>query len=109
MFTFFDRTEIWKIPECDNAARAGSAGHQGLHDYWLIAGGLALVLSRCPRDLRHRRFKAASQLYAQLEKYRRGAPADIDPELICDASHEVAEFTDRPTRDALLRRMRAIS
>lgn len=78
-------------------------------DYLLIAGGLALVLSRCPADILERRFEAAVKMFDALEKARFGASAAIDSELVSDVSHEVADFTDRCTRDALLRVMRTLS
>jgi hypothetical protein len=83
-----------------------AADDERMRDFGLIAGGLALLLSRCPRSVVARNFSAASRLHAELDKALRGARANPSRELVCDASHEVAEFTDRVTRDALLRRMR---
>jgi len=82
-------------------------GDERRRDYCIIAGGLALVLSRCPPDIVGRRFEAAVKMFDALERARFGVAAAIDPELASDVSHEIADFTDRCTRDALLRVMRS--
>lgn len=109
MFNLFERSKGWLNSEYCALPRVPAVGDDCLRDYCLIAGGLALVLSRCPRSVAARRFRAASRLYLELDKKLRGRGVGVDPQLICEVSHEVAEFTDRATRDALLRRMRKSS
>jgi len=108
LFSLFAHAGAWQVSEYCALPRVASADDESLRDYCLIAGGLALVLSRCPQELAARRFAATLQLYAELVALHHGNRADLSRELVSDVSHEVAEFTDRATRDALLRRMRSL-
>lgn len=103
---FFAGGPGWKVSEFAEFPELPADANDSLRDEFLIAGGLALVLSRCPRPAAPRRFPAALRVYEALKRggRRRGA---VSPQLLSDASHEVAEFADRATRDALVRRMRA--
>lgn len=105
MFNLFKRTADWETSGFSDLPRIPSNADGCQRDDYLIAGGLALLLSRCPPEAAPRRFKAAYKLYEALKKRNRGDLA-ITRELVSDVSHEVAEFTDRATRDALGRRMR---
>ncbi|MDB5873445.1 MAG: hypothetical protein JWQ07_2887 [Ramlibacter sp.] len=108
MFWLFGHLDFWQKSEPFPLPRIPADGDEALRDYCLIAGGLALLLSRCPPDAASRRFPAASIMYAALVKVHRIGPVAVDRELVSEVSHEVAEFTDRCTRDALLRRMRCL-
>lgn len=113
MFTFnavamlLARRPVWTVSEFAEFPALPRAADAAQRDDFLIAGGLALVLSRCPGDVAPRRFRAAIRVY---EALRRGGRRrrSLTPELISDASHEVAEFVDQATRDALRRRMRSL-
>jgi hypothetical protein len=109
MFRLFGRVDSWQGAQYSALPRVPPDGGEELRDYWLIAGGLALLLSRCPPNDAHRHFPAASLMYAALARLDRGGPIAVDRELLSEVSHEIAEFTDRATRDALLRRMRSLS
>lgn len=104
--TFLAGGPAWKVSEFAEFPELPAGADDSLRDDFLIAGGLALVLSRCPRPAAPRRFPAAMRVYEALKRggRRRGA---VSPQLLSDASHEVAEFADQATRDALRRRMRA--
>jgi hypothetical protein len=102
MFTMFAGGPGWTVSEFAELPVIPPHAEASLRDDYLIAGGLALVLSRCPPQITRRRFRATLQVYQALKQRRR---AGLSRELISDASHEVAEFTDQATRDALRRRM----
>ncbi len=105
MFTFFAVGPSWEMSEFADLPLIPAHADPIVRDEYLIAGGLALVLSRCPPQMARRRFSATVQVYEALKRHRRGR-AIISRELFSDASHEVAEFTDQATREALGRRMR---
>jgi len=75
-------------------------------DYRLIAESLARFLARCPPDVARKNFRATSAMYRQLTHMAAPTTPPLSRQLACDVSHEIAEFTDRATRDALLRCMR---
>jgi hypothetical protein len=81
------------------ALRADDAA---MHQTWLIlAGGIALVLSRASRAEVEERFAAARQVYdiarARLAKRRLPKP---DPDLLRDALQEIGHLADPMTREA---------
>ena len=100
------RRPSWKVSEFAGFPALPRDADEAQRDDFLIAGGLALVLSRCPRHAAPRRFRAAIRVYEALK--RGGRRQGLTRELISDASHEVAEFADQATRDALRRRMRSL-
>lgn len=105
---FLARRPSWKVSEFAEFPALPRDADEAQRDDFLIAGGLALVLSRCPRHAVPRRFRAAIRVYEALK--RGGGRRDgLTPELVSDASHEVAEFVDQATRDALRRRMRSLA
>jgi hypothetical protein len=72
------------------------------HQTWLIlAGGIALLLSRASKAELSSRFAAARQVYAhahgRLQKRRLPKP---DPELLRDALQEIANLADPMTKEA---------
>jgi len=73
-----------------------------VHQTWLIlAGGIALILSRASKAELETRFNAARQVYAlvraRLEKRRLPKP---EPTLLRDALHEIANLADPMTKEA---------
>jgi hypothetical protein len=73
-----------------------------VHQTWLIlAGGIALILSRASKAELETRFCAARQVYAltraRLEKRRLPKP---EPTLLRDALHEIANLADPMTKEA---------
>ncbi len=73
-----------------------------VHQTWLIlAGGIALILSRASKAELETRFSAARQVYAltraRLEKRRLPKP---EPTLLRDALHEIANLADPMTKEA---------
>ena len=73
-----------------------------VHQTWLIlAGGIALILSRASKAELETRFNAARLVYAliraRLEKRRLPKP---EPSLLRDALHEIANLADPMTKEA---------
>ena len=73
-----------------------------VHQTWLIlAGGIALILSRASKAELETRFAASHQLYAlahgRLQKKRLPKP---DPTLLRDALQEIANLADPMTKEA---------
>ena len=73
-----------------------------VHQTWLIlAGGIALILSRASKAELETRFNASRQVYAltraRLEKRRLPKP---EPTLLRDALHEIANLADPMTKEA---------
>ncbi|TFZ00277.1 hypothetical protein [Ramlibacter humi] len=66
-----------------------------------VAGGLALVLSRCPRGQEKRSFPATVELYDTIRRrLRRGSAPRVDAELLLESFHEVAGKLDPASRVA---------
>jgi len=70
--------------------------------YCVIAGGLALILSRRPPRALAGRFMASQELYQLLRRQLRGrGHAAPSAELLSEVMHEVATVADPSTRAAL--------
>jgi hypothetical protein len=98
---------------------AGSQGHWTRSDFgslpavereadpvrqrWqVVAGGLALLLSRVSHSERSARFTASYRLYQGLgRRLRQGAVVDASPELLSDVMHEIAGVADPLTTQCL--------
>ena len=73
-----------------------------LQRWQVVAGGLALVLSRASRTERAARFHAADRMYTGLRRrLRQGAFIDASTELIQDVMHEIAGVADVQTTQCL--------
>ena len=73
-----------------------------LQRWQVVAGGLALVLSRVSRTERAARFCASYRLYQGLRRrLRQGAVVDAAPELLSDVMHEIAGVADVLTTTCL--------
>ena len=110
MFSFLFSISPWsgsEFPELPSVIEL-EAGPE--LDSALIAGGLALVLSRCSPRAIERDFRASSQAYRSLrDRVRRGRSVELSPQLLSDVCHEVAQHADATTRQALLRCLRRSS
>ncbi len=75
-------------------------------DYQLLAGGLALLLSRCSERSVNRDFAASLQAYGSLRRQLKSrAPVCLSAQLLMDLSHEIAQLADSATRQAARRCM----
>jgi hypothetical protein len=86
----------WAIPELDRETELS------VQRWTVVAGGLALVLSRLAPFERSARFGRTEQAYALIrQRLRQSRPVDASPELLSDVMHEVAEVCDPVTRGNL--------
>lgn len=103
MFFSFSSTR-WDSSEFSGLPSVTQLPDKQLRDYALVAGGLALVLSRCSPAAVSRDFQATSQLWRSLRRQMaRSRDVELPPQLLIDASHEVVQYADPATRDALRR------
>ena len=73
-------------------------------DYRLLAGGLALLLSRCSERAVARDFAASLQAWRSLQSQMKAtAPVSLSARLLLDVSHEIAQCADIATRQAARR------
>ena len=73
-----------------------------LQRWQVVAGGLALVLSRVSRTERSARFPASYRMYQGLRRrLRQAAFVDASTELIQDVMHEIAGVADLQTTQCL--------
>lgn len=73
-------------------------------DYRLLAGGLALLLSRCSENRVERDFAASLEAYRSLKsQLKSSAPVTLSAQLLMDLSHEIAQCADNTTRMAARR------
>lgn len=91
-------SEFTELPTLD-------AGDDEVHlDYRLLAGGLALLLSRCSERGVRRDFAASLQAYRSLKRQlKSSAPVTLPAPLLMDLSHEIAQLADSTTRRAASR------
>lgn len=76
--------------------------HEFNHRLLTVAGGIALVLSRCPKGMEKKHYPATAELYALIRAgMRRKGRADPHAELLLDSFHEVSGKLDPASRLAL--------
>lgn len=94
-------SEFFDLPAIDRAR------DEIARDYGLLAGGLALLLSRHGPDAAQRLLAASLDACRTLQRQaRRGAAFQLSTHQLMDVSHEIAGFVDRATLDAALRCLR---
>jgi hypothetical protein len=76
---------------------------QSLRDYRLLAGGLALVLSRCSERVARRDFPASLKASRALRRQLRGGEPWLPSDQLSELSHEIAMVADAATREAARR------
>jgi hypothetical protein len=104
MLSFLLSASQWTISGFSGLPDPTQVPDPQLRDYALVAGGLALLLSRCSPRAARREFKATSDAYRSLKRQaRRRQPVALPAQLLSDVSHEVAPYVDVATRDALRR------
>lgn len=82
--------------------RLGRDADPALQRWCVVAGGLALVLSRLEPTQRAARFAQTERLYALIRQALGAAqPVRAAAELLGDVMHEIAEVGDPPTRTCL--------
>lgn len=111
VFTRLVRSGVWRDTAAADLPQMPSQ-HDDLpsatQQLLLVAGGLALVLSRCPASMRGRRFPAATRLYALLRRdLRRNDRSSARAALLLDAFHEVTMQLDAVSHQAFKRCLQA--
>jgi len=103
-FSFVATEKLWNPSRYADIPAIPWGEHDTLVDLFLVAGGLALILSRCTETLIRQELAATHALHEILRtQLRRKGPVDTSAELISEVMHEVAEHADPGTRNALKR------
>lgn len=91
----------WNTCRFSELPTPGAARDDVHLDYRLLAGGLALLLSRCSERLFEREFAASLQAYRSLKsQLKSSAPVTLSAQLLLDVSQEIARCADNTTRQA---------
>jgi hypothetical protein len=94
----------WNTSRFSELPTLDAAGDGVDLDYRLLAGGLALLLSRCNQRSVSRDYEASLEAYTSLKRQlKSGAPVSLSPQLLMDLSHEIVPFADGATRQAARR------
>lgn len=104
VFSRLANSSTWRraaIELCELPVEVGDAP-DFTHRLLTVAGGIALVLSRCPKGLRKRHYPATTELYKLIRSgMRRQGNANPDPELLLESYHEVSGKLDPASRLAM--------
>lgn len=103
--SFFNRGSSRWNPSRFSELPTLEADDDAVHlDYRLLAGGLALLLSRCSERSVERDFAASLQAYVSLRSQLKSrAPVCLSAQLLMELSHEIAQLADGATRRAARR------
>jgi len=94
----------WRVSEFSELPALDACASEDVRDYYLLAGGLALVLSRCSTRMAQRDFANAARAYRYLRyRLKRGEEIVLPAQVLNDLSHEIAPFADFATREAARR------
>lgn len=108
MFNFVVTEKLWHPSRHAEIPAVPWGEHDTVVDLFLVAGGLALILSRCTETLIKQEFAATHALYETLRtQLRRQGGVEASSEVISEAMHEVSEHADPGTRNALKRCLEA--
>lgn len=104
MFAFFRGHPTWTPSAFSELPEIPDAASPLLRDHCLIAGGLALLLSRCPPQALQRQLPRSHTAYRVLRRQVRAQHAQsLGAHLWNDVAHEIAELADGATRAAVRR------
>lgn len=92
----------WNCSRYSDLPQLKDDQRSGAHHWCVVAGGLALILSRSNDAQRAARFTATEALYEMLrESLRQGHRPRASTALVGDVMHEVAEVADPLTHASL--------
>lgn len=93
------RTVAWQRSEFAELPALRPGTPRALQNWLVLAGGLALVLSRATRDELDNRFRCSQYLYEHLRaKLRDGKTSlNIGPDLVGETMHEITGVADPTT------------
>ena len=106
MSSFFSSAPSrWNPSRFSELPKLEGAADDDVHlDYRLLAGGLALLLSRCNERNVERDFAASLEAYGSLKnQLKSGGKVTLSAQLLMDVSHEIAQCADNATRMAARR------
>jgi hypothetical protein len=97
----------WIPSEFSELPALGDADSQDERDWCVLAGGLALLLSRCTPCGAQRHFPASLQAWRSLKRQLKNeqAPVRLPLRVLNELRHEIASVADAGTRDAARRCM----
>lgn len=98
----------WHCGEFSDLPMPGRDAGPALQQWTIVAGGLALILSRASPAEASERFPASLQLYDLLrEALRQRVPVGAGAGLLGEAMHEIAPIADPLTKTSLQARFQA--
>lgn len=93
---------LWKRSPFSELPAVPRNASESTRHFCVIAGGIALLLSRCSSEGIARHYPRANSLYRQIRaELRKGCEVSASAELLSDVMHEVAEQADPTTRSSL--------
>lgn len=94
----------WTPSEFGDLPALSPRATQDDRDNLLLAGGLALLLSRCTPRITARDFPNTLRAYQVLRAHlSRGKPVTLNARMLGELLHEIAEVADAATREAARR------
>lgn len=102
------RTPPWRGDRAPVPPASGDTGDR--EDFALLYAAIDAVMRRCPPRIASRQFPAAAKAHAALRvQFARPGMPKLPAQVICDLSHEIAQYVEFPVRQAVLRCMRKAS
>jgi hypothetical protein len=102
MLKIFSGGKAWSASAFSDLPEIRADAPATLQHFCIVAGGLALILSRLSPIEMRTKFRATEELYRCLKhQLRKMEKTNADAELISDVMHEVAEVADPHTRISL--------
>lgn len=99
-------TPRWVATEFSELPALGDADDEDERDWCVLAGGLALLLSRCTPRGAQRHFPASLQAWRSLKRQLKNhAPVRLPLGVLNELRHEIAAVADEATRAAARRCM----
>jgi len=98
----------WRCGEFSDLPVPARDANSALQQWTIVAGGLALILSRASPSEASERFPSSLQLYDLLrERLRQHLPVGASAALLGEAMHEIAPVADPMTKTSLQARFQA--
>ena len=102
LFQWIGSKGAWNCSRFSDLPQIRHDQRSGAHHWCVVAGGLALILSRSSDTQRSANFTATEALYEMLrDALRQGRRPRADAALVGDVMHEVAEVADPMTHASM--------
>jgi hypothetical protein len=93
---------LWKRSPYSELPAVPRDASDVIRHFFVVAGGIALLLSRCSAEGIARHYPRTNTLYRQIRaELRKGSAVSANAHLLSDVMHEVAEHADPTTRASL--------